>query len=107
MWTGLGALPRPPLSRRCKGFAPFLRGRAGAVGGREGPESGALFFAGKGCAKMFGDTDRCGMEGSIVVYDVDTDRIERQLRVLRHCVAVRAEPTGRSGGQEGEQALVF
>ncbi|MBO2532938.1 MAG: DUF86 domain-containing protein [Thermoactinomycetaceae bacterium] len=56
---------------------------------------------------MFGDTDRCGMEGSIVVYDVDTDRIERQLRVLRDCVAVLEETKRRRGEQEGDPVLFF
>ena len=47
------------------------------------------------------------MEGSVVVYDVDTDRIERQLRVLRDCVAVLEETKRRRGEQEGDPVLFF
>jgi uncharacterized protein YutE (UPF0331/DUF86 family) len=47
------------------------------------------------------------MGGTDVVYDVDTDRIERQLRVLRECVAVLEETKRRRGEREGDPVLFF
>jgi len=42
-----------------------------------------------------------------VVYDVDTDRIERQLRVLRECAAVLEETKRRTGAEQGDSVLFF
>jgi uncharacterized protein YutE (UPF0331/DUF86 family) len=47
------------------------------------------------------------MEGTTVVYDVDTDRIERQLRVLRECAAVLEETKRRTGAEQGDSVLFF
>lgn len=42
-----------------------------------------------------------------MVYDVDTDRIERQLRVLRDCVAVLEETKRRRGEKEEDPVIFF
>ncbi|MGI6127793.1 MAG: DUF86 domain-containing protein [Planifilum sp.] len=42
-----------------------------------------------------------------MVYDVDTDRIERQLRVLRECAAVLEETKRRTGAEQGDSVLFF
>lgn len=42
-----------------------------------------------------------------MVYDVDTDRIERQLKVLRECVEVLEETKRRRGEREGDPVLFF
>lgn len=47
------------------------------------------------------------MGGNVVVYDVDTDRIERQLKVLRECVEVLEETKRRRGEREGDPVLFF
>jgi uncharacterized protein YutE (UPF0331/DUF86 family) len=47
------------------------------------------------------------MGGTAVVYDVDTDRIERQLGVLRECVAVLEETKRRREAREGDSVLFF